>query len=93
MQLKLQIYTDLFGLAYPFGQNFKVTLVCLVLPQNFVKDMTDFWHLFSLQESGQLLEVLTNMNPPFEIDGKVAIISYAKHDNPSSGRPRLVSMS
>ena len=34
------------------------------------------------QEASQLLEIITNMQPHFTIDGRIVTASYAKHDNP-----------
>ena len=37
---------------------------------------------FFVQEASQLLEIITNMHPPFTIDGRIVTASYAHHDNP-----------
>ena len=29
-----------------------------------------------------MLEIISNMQPPFIIDGRTVTVSYAKHDNP-----------
>ena len=38
--------------------------------------------IFFFQEASQLLEIISNMQPPFIIDGRTVTASYAKHDNP-----------
>lgn len=41
-----------------------------------------FVELGSVEEASQLLEIITNMHPPFTIDGRIVTASYAHHDNP-----------
>ncbi|XP_029206023.2 RNA-binding protein 5-like isoform X1 [Acropora millepora] len=41
-----------------------------------------FVELGSVEEASQLLEIISNMQPPFIIDGQTVTVSYAKHDNP-----------
>ncbi|XP_064604208.1 RNA-binding protein 5-like [Liolophura sinensis] len=38
-----------------------------------------FAEMSSIQESTQLLDTLTNMNPSFELDGKLILVSFAKN--------------